>query len=94
MIWKNNYRMRISKHVVFKDGHMREMDIPRIIKEDIRSPFECGNIIRNMFGDCIPDGNLYDYFPRKIGEMPFMMLCGKNCRCRLFIEIYEVKEKE
>ena len=91
-----NIRFRILIHCAFKDGHMMENDIPRIVMDGFTSPFDALNYIREEYQEkkgCLHD-NALSYFPKKVGEMPWLMLQGeRGCRCKLFVEMYEVKKK-
>lgn len=85
-------KYRISIHCCFKNGELRQPDIPRMIMENIETPFDCVKSIRSMFGEkCLPDQNLFLSLPKEFNRLTFIMLNGgnKGCRCKLYIEKYK-----
>ena len=83
-------KYRLSYSPVFRDGNMYDPDIPRILVENIPSPFECVKQIRELFGEkCLPDQNLFDALPKEMYKLTFIMLGKNSCRCKLFIEMYD-----
>ena len=85
--WKENFRMRVSRWNACKDGVKKERDLPRVIIDDIKTPFQCKNQILQLYGGCCPE-NPYLYFPTEIGKVTKMECKGKKCACILYIEIY------
>lgn len=78
---------RIMVQKVFDGKNLIEPDIPRVLLESLKSPFDVIRNLNGLFPNCVEDP--YSLIPNDDVPRKFGMLRGKEgCRCKVIIERY------
>lgn len=78
---------RIMYQKVFDGTRLLEPDLPRVLVEELKTPFDVIRNLNGLFEHCIEDTHSLipnDECPRKFG----MLRGNTGCRCKVFVEKY------
>ena len=81
---------RLSYQRIFDGKNLIELDLPRTIKEGLKTPFDVIKALNEFFPDCIKEKN--DLIPTSsdLKKRRVETARGEHgCRCRVIVEYYE-----